>query len=78
MSPFLIEPDRSDPFRVRVDHYGAVVKGLALEFGAIFVPFQEAFDGSALESSAFSDDRVHPNETGSQLMAQTFLCAIGA
>jgi lysophospholipase L1-like esterase len=78
VSPFLIEPDRSDPFRVRVDHYGAVVKSLALEFGALFVPFQEAFDASSLEPSMFSDDRVHPNETGSQLMAQTFLRAIGA
>jgi lysophospholipase L1-like esterase len=78
VSPFLIEPDRQDPFRLRVDHYAAVVKHLALEFGAVFVPFQEAFDASSLAPSAFSDDRVHPNETGSQLMAQTFLRAIGA
>ncbi len=78
VSPFLIEPNRSDPFRARVDHYAAVVKSLALEFGAVFVPFQEAFDASSLEPSAFSNDRVHPNETGSQLMAQTFLRAIGA
>ncbi len=78
VSPFLIEPNRNDPFRARVDQYSAVVKRLALEFGALFVPFQEAFDASSLEPSAFSDDRVHPNETGSQLMAATFLRAIGA
>lgn len=78
VSPFLLEPDYNDPFRARVDQYAAVVNSLALEFGALFVPFQEAFDASSLEPSAFSDDRVHPNETGSQLMAQTFLRAIGA
>jgi lysophospholipase L1-like esterase len=78
VSPFLIEPNRQDPFRARVDEYAAVVQGLALEFGAVFVPFQEAFDASSLEPSAFSEDCVHPNETGSQLMAQTFLRAIGA
>ncbi len=77
VSPFLIEPDYNDPFRARVDQYAAVVNSLALEFGALFVPFQEAFDESSLEASAFSDDRVHPNETGSQLIAQTFLRAIG-
>ncbi len=77
VSPFLIEPNRQDPFRARVDQYAAVVKRLALEFEAVFVPFQEAFDASSLEPSAFSDDRVHPNETASQLMAQTFLRAIG-
>jgi lysophospholipase L1-like esterase len=78
VSPFLIEPNRADPFRARVDEYVAVVKRLALEFEAIFVPFQDAFDASLLEPSAFSDDRVHPNASGSQLMAETFLCAIGA
>ena len=78
VSPFLIEPDRGDPFRVQIDHYGAAVKSLAPEFGALFVPFQEAFDASSLEPSAFSGDRVHPNETGSELMSQTFLRAIDA
>ena len=78
VSPFLIEPNRNDPFRARVDQYAAVVQRLALEFDAIFVPFQTAFDASSLESSAFSEDRVHPNEIGSQLMAETFLRAIGA
>ena len=78
VSPFLIEPNRNDPFRARVDAYAAVVKRLALEFEAVFVPFQEAFDASSLEPSMFSDDCVHPNETGSRLMAATFLRAIGA
>jgi lysophospholipase L1-like esterase len=76
VAPFLIESNRSDPFRVKVDQYWAVVQGLALEFDAVFVSFQAAFDASAREPSAFSDDRVHPNDTGSQLMAETFLKAI--
>ncbi len=78
VSPFLIEPNLQDPFRARLDEYALVVKRLALEFGAVFVPFQEAFDASSLEPSAFSDDRVHPTEAGSRLMAQTFLRTIGA
>lgn len=78
VAPFLIEPNRSDPFRAKIDQYGGVVQRLALEFKAVFVSFQAAFDASALEPSAFSDDRVHPNDTGSQLMAQTFLHSIGA
>ncbi len=78
VAPFLIEPNRNDPFRAKVDQYGAVVKRLALEFNAVFVSFQDAFDTSSLEPSAFSDDRVHPNETGSRLMAETFLKAVEA
>jgi lysophospholipase L1-like esterase len=78
VAPFLIEPDRDDPFRAKLDRYAVVVEALALEFNAIFVPFQAAFDASPLEPSAFSHDRVHPNAAGSELLAQTFLRAIGA
>ncbi|HEV2067941.1 MAG TPA: SGNH/GDSL hydrolase family protein [Thermomicrobiales bacterium] len=77
--PYVIEPDRADPMRVRMDEYGQVARALALEFGAINVRTQEAFD-IALVSTVprdWADDRVHPTLPGHAVIAQAYLRAIG-
>ena len=80
MSPYLVEPNRDDPMRIRMDAYGNVVKRLASEFDAVFVNLQAAFDRylSHRPPQSLCDDRVHPNMTGHMIIASAFLTAIGA
>lgn len=78
MTPYIIEPDLSDPRRERTDAYGMVVERLAHEFDAVFVNVQAAFDLYLAHRPAQSlcEDRVHPNKTGHIIIAKSFLTAI--
>jgi len=80
MSPYLIEPDPNDPMRTRMDAYGRVVQRLAVDFDAVFVDLQAAFNGYLLHRppQSLCDDRVHPNKIGHMVIASAFLTAIGA
>lgn len=57
----------------------AVVRGLAAEFGAVFVPFQNAFEREMLHRAPteLAADGVHPTESGHRLMAKTWREAVG-
>ncbi|MCK5850047.1 MAG: SGNH/GDSL hydrolase family protein [Kiritimatiellae bacterium] len=78
ITPYLIEPDLSDPMRERMDEYGAVVKRLAGEFDAVFVDVQAGFNSYLAKKTAQSlcNDRVHPNKIGHMIIAKVFLKAI--
>ncbi|MBX3084352.1 MAG: SGNH/GDSL hydrolase family protein [Anaerolineae bacterium] len=78
MTPFFIEPNRSDPMRAMMDQYGAVVRELAQRYGAILVDTQAAFDSvlTTLHPMALANDRVHPNTTGHMILARAFLKAV--
>lgn len=79
MSPYFIEPNKSDAMRATMDKYGAAVKRVAAKHGAIFVDVQAAFD-SVLEHchpAALAWDRVHPNQPGHAVIARSFLKAVG-
>jgi lysophospholipase L1-like esterase len=76
--PYLIEPDRGEAQRAESDRYGLVVRGLAVEFDAVNVPTQEAFD-RVLEASRPTDwapDRIHPDLPGHAVIAQAYLSAL--
>jgi lysophospholipase L1-like esterase len=76
--PYMIEADRSNPMRARMDAYGQVAGALAAEFGAILVRTQAAFD-RALDSTpagAWADDRIHPNLEGHGIIAIEYLRAL--
>jgi len=79
MTPYYIESNLSDPMRNLMDTYSAVVKRLALDFDAVFVNVQAAFDSYLVHRTTQSlcGDRVHPNKTGHMIMARSFLTAIG-
>lgn len=77
--PYVIEPDRAEPWRAETARFGQVVGRLAEEFGAVHVPVQEAFDrvlGSTVAAD-WADDRIHPNLPGHAVIAQAFLRALG-
>jgi lysophospholipase L1-like esterase len=79
MTPFYIEPLKSDAMRFKMDGYGLAVKRIAERHSAIFVDVQASFD-KVLQScypAALAWDRVHPNETGCAVIAKAFLDAVG-
>lgn len=79
MTPYFLEPSLEDPMRKMMNQYSAVVKKLAMEFDAVFVDVQAAFD-AFLEhqpTQSLCWDRVHPNKTGHMIIARSFLAGIG-
>ncbi len=79
MTPFYIEPNKSEPMRARMDEYGAIVKRIAQKHDAVFVDTQAAFDKATtnLYPGIFAGDRVHPNPHGSMVLALAVLKAVG-
>jgi len=78
MSPYFIEPNKSDTMRARMDCYGSIAKAVAQRNGAIFVDTQAAFD-AALEhhhATSLAWDRIHPNQAGHMIITRAFLKAI--
>ena len=79
MTPFFIEPDRTDPMRARMDIYGTIVKTLASEFSAVLVDTQAAFDTYLGHRpwQTLCADRVHPNLSGHMIIARAWLTSLG-
>jgi lysophospholipase L1-like esterase len=63
-----------EPFRL----YQDIARQVAAEFGAVWVPFQEAFNRAAelAHPTYWTFDGVHPSMAGAQLMAEAWLEAI--
>ena len=78
MSPYYLQPDKADPLRVRMDHYGDIVREYAKKYDAIFVDTQATFDNALekIDRRALSEDRVHMNVTGHGILAGAFLKAV--
>lgn len=79
MSPFYVQPDRSDAMRRRMDEYGDIVRSLAEAHGAVFVDTQAAIDAALarMDFAAIAADRVHPTDRGHLILARAFLGALG-
>ena len=79
MTPFYLEPNKSDPMRAAMDRYGAVVKKIAAARGTLFVDTQAAFEKalSAYYSVVLARDRVHPSLAGHMLLARAFVNTLG-
>lgn len=78
MTPYFIEPSRTDPMRAMMDKYGHAVRQLARKHKALFVDTQAAFDVflQTVHPMSLAWDRVHPNLTGHALLARAFLKAV--
>jgi lysophospholipase L1-like esterase len=79
VTPYFIEPNRSDAMRVKMEQYAAVVRKLAKKHKAILADPQAGFDRmlESMHPMALAWDRVHPNTSGHALIAKAFLDAIG-
>ena len=78
MTPYVLQPDISDPMRAMMDKYGGVVRKAAKKYDAIFINSQTVFDRALIEIDAtgLSKDRIHMNRTGHTILARAFLKAI--
>ena len=78
MTPFFLEPNRAEPMRAKLDQYGAVVRALAAEYGAVLVDTQAAFDQvlQTVHPMRLAWDRVHPTQAGHLVAAKAFLNAL--
>lgn len=75
LSPYIIEPNREDPMRKRMDEYVEICRRLSEKHQCIFINFQELYENycQIRHSSFIAWDRIHPNQIGSTLMARKFL-----
>lgn len=75
LSPYIMEPNRNDMMRARMDEYVAVSKKLAEKYDCVFVDFQKMYEKycKIRHSSYIAWDRIHPNQIGATLMAKEFL-----
>ena len=79
IEPYLIESDRADAMRARMDEYGQAARAVAQALDAVEVHTQDAFD-TVLATTTPADwaaDRVHPNVAGHAVIAHAFLRATG-
>lgn len=79
MTPYFIEPNRSEPMRSMMDRYGLAVRELAKKHGAVFVDTQSAFDATLqrIHNMSLAGDRIHPNLAGHMILARAFLDTVG-
>jgi len=75
LSPYIIEPNKEDWMRKRMDEYVGISKKLADKHQCVFVDFQKMYeDYCRIRYSAYiAWDRIHPNQIGATLMAREFL-----
>jgi lysophospholipase L1-like esterase len=75
-SPFLLHIDASvEGMREDLNPKIAIIKNLAVEFGAVWVDFDAAFVAAEQRHipSYWAGDGVHPSDAGHALMAETWL-----
>jgi lysophospholipase L1-like esterase len=79
MSPYFLEPNRSEPMRAMMDDYGTAMRKISKQHQAIFVDIQAEFDVLMrdIHPMTLAWDRVHPSQTGHMLLARSFLHAVG-
>ncbi|MBB6636408.1 SGNH/GDSL hydrolase family protein [Cohnella thailandensis] len=79
MTPFYLEPNKSDAMRATMDLYGEAVKRVAEKQGTAFVDTQAEFDRllEHIYPATIAWDRVHPSMIGHVALAKAFLKAVG-
>ncbi len=79
LTPYYIEPNRTDGMRAQMDRYGAIVKKIAARHKTLFVDTQAAFDRLLKQyyPGTLAWDRVHPSSIGHRVLAKAFLDALG-
>jgi len=80
MTPFMVEPNRLDAMRSRMDEYGSIVKKISRKHRTLFVDTQSLMDAVTKHTHPMSLawDRIHVNYVGHLLLAHAFLEAVGA
>lgn len=79
LSPYIMEANREDKMRKRIDEYVEICRRLSEKHNCIFVDFQKMYEKycTVRHSSYVAWDRIHPNQVGATLMAKEFLSKCG-
>ena len=79
LSPFLLESNLDDTMRSMMDQYRSAARTISKTQSTSFVDLQRVFDAwiDANVNSRLSDDRVHPNSKGHEIITRVFLCSVG-
>jgi lysophospholipase L1-like esterase len=80
MTPFMVESNRLDAMRSRMDEYGSIVKRISRRHRTLCVDTQLLMDAVTEHTHPMSLawDRIHVNYVGHLLLARAFLDAVGA
>lgn len=75
LSPYIMEPNRDDMMRKRMDEYVEICRKIAEKYQCIFIDFQKMYEEycTIRYSGYIAWDRIHPNQIGATLMAREFL-----
>ena len=80
MTPYFMEPNKTDTMRAAMDRYGQAVRELAEHYHLTLIDLQSAWDKlfEHMHPCNIAWDRIHPNQTGCMYIAKQFLKGIGA
>lgn len=75
MTPFLVEPNQSDPMRSMLNGYANVVRQVVAREKLILIDTQEKFDFAMtqIKPNALAEDRIHPTKAGHKLIAEALM-----
>jgi len=80
LTPFLSETDRTEPMMAMILQYIDVVKKIAADNSLLLVDLQYDFDryiADGIAPKALANDRVHPSQIGSMVIAKALLKICG-
>jgi len=75
MTPFIMDTNKSDPMRAKMDDYAAIVRQVAAKHSCLLCDLVPALDRlwEYMHPVNVAWDRIHPNHIGSMLIAREFM-----
>ena len=76
-SPFMVETNKKDPLRVKLDEYTNILKELVSKYQLIYADIQGAYDKllKKIPPYTMSNDRIHVNYTGHMIIMEEIVKA---
>ena len=79
LSPYLLDCEEKESWRVELNSILPIIRSLAKEFADIYIPLDEIFEEALKtqpEPQFYSGDGVHPNENGAKFIGKQYFDAI--
>ena len=79
LSPYLLDSEDKEDWRVELDSILPIIRSLAKEFADVYIPLDEIFEEALKtqpEPQFYSGDGVHPNENGAKFIGKLYFDAI--
>ena len=79
LSPYLLDCEEKESWRVELNSILPIIRSLAKEFADVYIPLDEIFEEALKtqpEPRFYSGDGVHPNENGARFIGKHYFDAI--